>query len=355
MGAVEVNGYTIEPGANLQGADLQKADLTGADLAGADLEETNLSWAKLCKANLFKANLKNANLFRANLEYANLYVASLYGASLDGAILRLANLELANLSGADLDGANLSQANLAGTNLREASLVKATPYRANLSGANLELANLDGAILRLANLRGANLRGANLRDPFLNPAADLSGAFADKDTQWPDGFDPEAAGVIFTEHDSHASEEQRKPLPISVPPVVHRFSDWPIGIPAVPGAYAIWRGEILVYAGEAGKNWTAERPGAGHLKGRLSDHANAQRADVFPTYVFERFVGRHLSEVDWLLIEAGERHMTEHAREFIRAELSFSFATTSDHKEALDWERRIRTGELGTKPLINPL
>ena len=45
-------------------------------------------------------------------------------------------------------------------------------------------------ILRV-NLTGANLTGANLG------WANLDGAIADQDTQWPEGFDPEAAGVIF--------------------------------------------------------------------------------------------------------------------------------------------------------------
>jgi uncharacterized protein YjbI with pentapeptide repeats len=38
---------------------------------------------------------------------------------------------------------------------------------------------------------GANLTGANLEE------AQLYRAVADIDTTWPDGFDPEAAGVIF--------------------------------------------------------------------------------------------------------------------------------------------------------------
>lgn len=43
-----VNGYTIEPGADLSGADLSgadlvDADLTGADLTGADLEGPDLT------------------------------------------------------------------------------------------------------------------------------------------------------------------------------------------------------------------------------------------------------------------------------------------------------------------------
>ena len=38
---------------------------------------------------------------------------------------------------------------------------------------------------------GANLEGANLTE------ANLDRAVADRNTIWPDGFDPEAAGVVF--------------------------------------------------------------------------------------------------------------------------------------------------------------
>ena len=38
MGAVEINGYTIEPGAYLFGAYLSGAYLSGADLSGANLK-----------------------------------------------------------------------------------------------------------------------------------------------------------------------------------------------------------------------------------------------------------------------------------------------------------------------------
>ena len=48
-----------------------------------------------------------------------------------------------------------------------------------------------GANLRGANLEGANLAGANLA------GANLSKVEVDKETEWPLGFDPVAAGVIF--------------------------------------------------------------------------------------------------------------------------------------------------------------
>ena len=42
-----------------------------------------------------------------------------------------------------------------------------------------------------ANLKGANFFWTNLEE------ADFTGAIADRDTVWPGGFDPKAAGVIF--------------------------------------------------------------------------------------------------------------------------------------------------------------
>ncbi len=45
MVVVEVNGYTIEPGANLREADLRRAILCGADLRKANLIGANLEEA----------------------------------------------------------------------------------------------------------------------------------------------------------------------------------------------------------------------------------------------------------------------------------------------------------------------
>ena len=55
MGAVEVNGYTIEP----------EADLRGAFLSGANLTRANLSHANLSHADLSGANLTGANAMRS--------------------------------------------------------------------------------------------------------------------------------------------------------------------------------------------------------------------------------------------------------------------------------------------------
>ena len=68
--------------------------------------------------------------------------------------------------------------------------------RADLFGADLEGADLSGANLNEANLYEADLNGSDLGGALLS-GANLIGATADKNTTWPEGFDPVAAGVIF--------------------------------------------------------------------------------------------------------------------------------------------------------------
>ena len=58
-------------------------------------------------------------------------------------------------------------------------------------GADLRRADLSGANLNEADLNGSNLGGALLS------GANLIAARANKNTTWPDGFDPVAAGVTF--------------------------------------------------------------------------------------------------------------------------------------------------------------
>jgi len=65
------------------------------------------------------------------------------------------------------------------TELRGARLARRYLARANLSRANLERAGLRGA-----NLRGADLSKTNVKE-----------ARYDRDTEWPEGFDPETAGA----------------------------------------------------------------------------------------------------------------------------------------------------------------
>ena len=92
---MEVNGYKIEIG-----ADLQDADLRGTDLRGTDLRRADLRYADLQDADLQRADLRCADLRGANLRGAGLQRADLRGADLRGADLRGANLQDAVLQDA---------------------------------------------------------------------------------------------------------------------------------------------------------------------------------------------------------------------------------------------------------------
>jgi hypothetical protein len=126
--------------------DLSEADLSGADLHFVDLRHTDLHGTDLRDANLTRASLIRASLIRANLT----------GADLRNAYLTDASLAYANLTGADLRNAYLTDASLTFANLTGADLT--TPYRT----------------------------GVYLTDAQYN-----------KNTKFPDGFDPNKAGMVL--------------------------------------------------------------------------------------------------------------------------------------------------------------
>ena len=112
---VEINGYTIKPGVDLNGAYLAGTNLTLADLNGAYLYEADLHMADLSNASLEGADLRKANLANANLEGVDFTFPDVTCEDdtltwLEGADLREANLRGANFAGADLDWALLMEA-----------------------------------------------------------------------------------------------------------------------------------------------------------------------------------------------------------------------------------------------------
>ena len=153
-----VNGYKIEPEADLRGANLDNADLQGAQLMSADLTGANINGANLWGADLRDANLTDAKLKEAILTDAYLYDADLTGADLTDADLR----------GAKLGEANLTRANLEGANLHAAELCEADLTGANLHGANLRGADLTGATITLEQIKRANGWPTSTGDNMIN-------------------------------------------------------------------------------------------------------------------------------------------------------------------------------------------
>jgi hypothetical protein len=80
---------------------------------------------------------------------------------------------------ADEDPVEWLTVDLSGTDLRNGNLAKGSLWHARFTDANLSG----------ANLRGADLRGADFTRTTL-AGADLTGAYADDTTWWPEGFTP---------------------------------------------------------------------------------------------------------------------------------------------------------------------
>ncbi|MEP0913053.1 pentapeptide repeat-containing protein [Leptolyngbya sp. GB1-A1] len=158
----------------------------GVPLDGLDGYQADLKRIQLREAVLVEADLREANLGGADLRKADLRLALLQGA----------NLQSADLTEADLEGANLRGANLTRSVLTDVQLRRADLQVAVLQGASLSAANLDEV-----NLQGADLRGAYLVGTVLTYAQNLhnsilTDAIYDRKTRFPEGFNPDVAGMI---------------------------------------------------------------------------------------------------------------------------------------------------------------
>jgi uncharacterized protein YjbI with pentapeptide repeats len=149
---------------DLRGEILRSSLEPGMSLPNVNLESANLAGMNLSRVRLIDVKLRDANLSLVNFEYAN---------------LEDANLTLAKMVSANLHGACL--------------------HRACLNEADLRDANLEGADLSEADLTETNFTGANLCNAVLKGAEYCKGRKYSKDTIWPDGFDPEAAGARIKE------------------------------------------------------------------------------------------------------------------------------------------------------------
>jgi uncharacterized protein YjbI with pentapeptide repeats len=187
--------------AHLERADLRTARLESADLAGAHLEGADLADAHLERAVLRGAHLEGVDLADAHLERAVLRGAYLEAADLAGAHLEAADLADAHLQRAVLRGAHLHRAILDHVDLEQAALGEADLRGARLERAGLRDAHLEGADLAGAHLEGADLAGAHLGEADLR-GAHLAAATYSRETRWPPGFDPGAAGARLQDHES---------------------------------------------------------------------------------------------------------------------------------------------------------
>jgi hypothetical protein len=147
---------------------------------------------------------------------------------------------------------------------------------------------------------------------------------------------------------------------------LYRFADWPNGaVPAVAaGAYTVWEGERLVYAGMAGRSLTEEAilehrndpTRVTGLRSRLASHASGRRSgDQFCVYVADRFVLPELDPETIQGIAEGATSLDALVRDYIRDRLGYRFVEAADGAEARELERAVREGRLRAgKPVLNP-
>ena len=139
MHGLEVNGYLIEPGADLSGADLSATDLTDANLADADLRD---------------AALFSPILLRTDFTGANFTGQDLGGCEFDGSILRGADFSGAYFLGNYLAGIDFEGAIFTNTSFLDTYIVDVRFNGADFTDANFEFSYID-----LVDFGGADLRG----------------------------------------------------------------------------------------------------------------------------------------------------------------------------------------------------
>ena len=147
---------------------------------------------------------------------------------------------------------------------------------------------------------------------------------------------------------------------------MHRFANWPNdAVPAVAaGAYTVWEGERLVYAGMAGRSLTEEAilehrndpTRVTGLRSRLASHASGRRSgDQFCVYVADRFVLPRLDPEEIQGIAEGATSLDKLVREYIHDRFGYRFVEAANGAEARELERAARQGQLNAgKPLLNP-
>ena len=126
--------------------------------------------------------------------------------NMPGVSLTSDNLYGANLSGVTLTDADLSNTYLQGANLSGAILCGADLSRATYNTKTIQVTDVQGNTLTLGptQWRGAtyNPEPIQVKDAQGNPVKDAQGnPVTIRPTQWPQGFNPKAAGATTTSND----------------------------------------------------------------------------------------------------------------------------------------------------------
>jgi uncharacterized protein YjbI with pentapeptide repeats/N-acetylneuraminic acid mutarotase len=211
---------------DLRFADFRDSNLSGADFWGANLEGANFSNADLSGANFRRSTVDGAVFEKANLNRSRFTWVDMSNVDLDsmdiegvwfdeattwplefnpldhGALgphadlrgvdfgfipynfFEDVDLSHAKVSNLDLSGKSFFLGTFINTDFSDSNLSETKFRRANLSNSNLTNADFSNADLSSVNLSGAILVNTILRD-----------AWFDRETKWPDNFNPLLKGA----------------------------------------------------------------------------------------------------------------------------------------------------------------
>jgi len=214
---------TVFTGALLKGARFDGCNLKNATFEGAELNWTEISgestlpegielrgpeWLRFVEgACLIGAPLKGAFIYKERLG-GDLRKCSAMDVSFNRATVVNADFRGANLFGADFMGCEIGGARWKGAVWSSTTKWEGGPPDDAIfidSNVDLTEVNLSGVYLGGANLKHANLRKADLRKACLFRSdlscanlegARLEGARFDRETKFPDGYDPGARGAF---------------------------------------------------------------------------------------------------------------------------------------------------------------
>jgi hypothetical protein len=141
-----------------------------------------------------------------------------------------------------------------------------------------------------------------------------------------------------------------------------KFKNWPNHtIPSVAaGAYVIWQGDELLYAGMSGREIEkAIKNGKKKygLSTRLASHASGRLSgDPFCAYVSNRIIIPELKQSQLNKFKNGLVTLDQMTKKFIRTKLDYQYLLVERSQDAYDLANHCRSGAIfGVKPTFNPI
>ena len=137
------------------------------------------------------------------------------------------------------------------------------------------------------------------------------------------------------------------------------FRDWPnAAIPAVAaGAYVVWRGNELIYAGMSGKDIEkSQHKRVYGLFKRLGQHASGRLSgDQMNVYVANRFVVPQINAAQRAQFAAGTLRLDMLTRQYIHQHFQYQYLVVNRTDEAYALERLCKCGHIfSQRPYLNP-